>query len=390
MKTRKATHTFLFLAGLLMLNACSSAVKDVAKKDGVDRRFVIERSWARQTARQDFLGARLNHVSEPVLFNHLVIQGNEIDGIVAYHQKWGRKVWSRQFSGGVTSTPREQKGVLYFGAGDGFFYALDAATGKTKWSAPIKSEGLGTPLVTDEAVYFLSGNNAALALKSDNGEQIWFYSRQDSANITVRGASEPTLVGNRLYAGFSDGYLVALDKDKGGLVWEKQISQNARFRDVDAKPVVDGERIYISSYDGQLHCLSTKDGQTLWVNDEGGFTPVTIVGEQIFYSTSTRKLLALEKTSGKLIWERTLNQSVAGQPLVHRGLVIVGEWSGALRAFESTTGNDVTEFTTGRGVTSRPVLDTKTDYLYVMTADANLFALRLKLKELAGVWPWEN
>jgi outer membrane protein assembly factor BamB len=355
-----------------------------------EKQFVFEKSWARHTIEGDYyLGARVNHTQEPVLYKELVIQGNELDSLSAYDKTTGRLRWKKRISGGVASSAKLADGVLYFGGGDGFFYAVQAANGVTKWSFPIRSEGIGAPLVANDAVYFLAGNSAAYAVRASTGEQIWFYNRPDPADITVRGASEPSLYGKNLYLGFSDGALVVLDKDKGTVVWEKPLSTNARFKDVDAKPVIDGERVYISSYDGQLYCLNALNGQTLWVSDEGGFTPVTIFENTIYYSTSTRKLMALDKVSGKQLWSVDLKKTVASQPVVYRGLVLASEWSGSLKAFDQLTGRLVTAFDTGRGVTSRPALDPARDAVYVMSVDANLFALRLKLKNQKSTLPWE-
>lgn len=352
--------------------------------------FHFQKSWARHTVLGEYLGARINHVMAPVLYEDLVIQGNEKDGIVAYKQKSGRRVWSREIQGGVTASAKEMGGVLYVGAGDGFFYALDAKTGATRWSFPIKSEGIGAPFVTADVVYFLTGNNGAYALRAQTGETIWFYSRVDGANITVRGASEPTVAGEYVYMGFSDGYVVALRKDKGTLVWEQKISEGLRFKDVDAKPVLDGENLYVSSYDGSLYCLKASTGSVVWTHEDGGFTPVTIDGAIVYFSTSTGKVLALEKTSGKIVWSRDLAATMAGQPILYRGLVIFGEWGGALRALDMRTGADVTQFVTGRGVTAMPVVNKETGYLYLMTIDANLFALKLNLQDRIGEWPWQQ
>ncbi len=365
----------LALVAIGALSGCATMKQPTAK------RFVLERSWARHTLMREYLGARINHVMEPLLFEGLVIQGNEVDGIMAYDQVTGRQRWKRAIQGGVTASAKIEGDTLLFGAGDGFFYALDALTGRTKWSFPIRSEGIGSPLVQDGVVYFLTGTNTAYALKVASGEQIWVYSRPDSANLTVRGASEPTSWGTRLYAGFSDGVLVALDRAKGTVIWEKPLSESGRFRDVDSKPVIDGNTLYVSSYDGQLYALDVSTGQTLWVNDQGGFSPVTVSGANLYYSSSTRKVLALDKASGKVLWDRDLKTTVATPPVVYRGLVFFGEWSGVFRALDLTTGSEVAHFATGRGVTSKAALDKKTDTFYVMTADANLFALKLKLKD---------
>lgn len=371
-----ALQVVLSLFGSLTIMGCASLKLTAAKKQ-----FVFERSWARHTIEGPYyLGARINHIMEPVLFSDLVIQGNEFDGIVAYNKTTGNLRWRRHIVGGVASAARLFNGHIFFGGGDGFFYALNATNGQTKWSFPIRSEGIGAPLVTEDAVFFLAGNNSAYALKTTSGEQIWFYNRPDPSDITVRGASEPNLVGKNIYLGFSDGALVAIDKDKGTLLWEKQLGQGARFRDIDAKPIIDGGRIYVSSYDGQLYCLNLANGQTIWVNEEGGFTPVTVSSDTIFYSTSTRKVLALDKMSGKIIWSTDLENTVAGSPTLFRGLVLIGEWSGSLRALDQQTGKTVALFETGRGITAKPIVDPTSQLVYVMTADANLFALRLNFK----------
>ena len=356
--------------------------------DYQDNQFLFIRRWVRHTPTKDYVGYRISHVMEPVIAGNLVIAGNEFDGIRAYNKLTGQDKWKRYINGGVTASARLYDGTVYFGAGDGYFYALDARTGRTQWRFPIRSEGIGAPLVTPDTVYFLTGTNSAYAVDRKTGNQIWVYPRQDSASITVRGASEPTLIGDKLYAGFSDGFLVALDKARGTMVWEKQLNSAIRFRDVDAKPVLDNGRLYVSSYDGQLFCLDEKTGHTIWTDDQGGFTPVTIVGNRIYYSTSTRMVQALDKVSGKVLWSLNFKDTVATQPVYYRGLVLFGEWDGPLVAVNARTGKTVAQFITGIGVTAMPTIDPKTSMVYLNTRDANLFALKMSLRSPMKDWPW--
>ncbi len=378
----------------LFFIACSSVPRPTELTDKNQTRdnavrFTFEKSWARQTTATPYYGYRINHIARPIVFEDLVIQGNEIDGVTAYNKKSGHRIWHRELSGGVTADIGLKNGILFIGAGDGFFYALDAKTGVSRWTFPIRSEGIGAPLVTDDAVYFLTGTNSAYALNLETGTQIWFYNRQDSNSLTVRGASQPSEYHGRIYFGFSDGFLVALDKTKGTMIWEKQLSTGQRFRDVDAKPVIDNGRVYVSNYDGQLFCVNADNGQTVWTHDEGGFLPVTISGDTLYYSTSTRKIQALDKNSGKIIWSQDLLNTVATQPILYRGLLVFGEWAGRLRALDARTGDPVTAFITGRGVTSSITVDPALDRLYVMTIDANLFSLRLRHKMPVERWPWD-
>ncbi len=107
-------------------------------------------------------------------------------------------------------------------------------------------------------VYVLAGNNVFYALDAATGRQIWLYSRQDTSQFSIRGGSQAALRNGTLYVGFSDGSLVALNAKSGSVVWELQLNRNKRFRDVDATPVLDGDQIYVASYDDKLYCVSAE------------------------------------------------------------------------------------------------------------------------------------
>ena len=141
----------------LSLLGCAGATKGPQQT----KEFRFDRSWARHTFDKEYLGYKLNHIMAPILYKKLVVQGNEVDGLVAYDKKSGRQKWRINIDGGVTSDAKLHKDILYFGAGDGFFYAVDLSTGTKRWTFPIRAEGLGAPLVEDGVVYFLAGNNGA-------------------------------------------------------------------------------------------------------------------------------------------------------------------------------------------------------------------------------------
>jgi hypothetical protein len=72
-----------------------------------------------------------------------------------------------------------------------------------------------------------------------------------------------------------------------------------------------------------------------------------------------------------------------------KGTVVVGELSGALRFYDSRTGEFVTEFQPGRGVNSRVAVDANKGEVYFISHDANLFALKADWKRFSKEWPWE-
>lgn len=352
-------------------------------------RFVVEKRWVRSTVDQTYLGGRRIHRFTPILTDTLVIAGNSIDGIVAYDRNTAHVKWRMTLKDGVEGGATLSEEILYFGSGDGQFYAVQVENGQTLWTYPLKAEGIARPTVKAGVVYVLGGNNVVHALNAKTGKLVWLYNRREAGNISIRGGSQPLVVDDKVLVGFSDGSLVALNKSSGSVLWEVNINRNKRFRDVDAAPVLEGDTIFISSYDGALYALSKSDGRILWTVEEGGYDEVLVQGNTVFYSSTSGKTMALDKGSGKIIWSRDNPKGTATAPSIYKGVLIVGEMEGALRFHDARTGDFLSKFEPGRGVTSRASVDSRSGAIYFVSADANLFALNGSWKRFAKDWPWE-
>jgi outer membrane protein assembly factor BamB len=379
---RKTALAFLFsFAGLL---GCASM-------GPTDRQtLVLEKAWVRSTPVKEYLGSRRQHRFAPIVYSDLVIAANSLDGIVAYDQKTVSVRWRLRLKDGVEGGAIIDGDNLLFGASDGFFYSVKAASGQINWTYPIKAEGLGEPFVIGGVVYFVAGNNVLLALQIDSGKLNWLYTRRDSSNLSIRGGSRPNVIGDVVYAGFSDGYLVALSRLSGSVIWEVSLNRNKRFRDVDAHPVIADNRIYITSYDGSLYCLNQSDGKPIWSIDDGGESAVVLQDKRLYYSASNGKTMAVDRDSGKILWTYVNPTGIAVQPVLYKKLVLAGEMNGPLRILDERSGEEIGQFDTGWGITARPVVNESTSQIYLMTAGANLYALRLNWERRSRNWPWEN
>ena len=367
---------------LLILTGCTTVKRS-------PNRFVVEKRWARSTLAQEYLAGRRIHRFTPIVTEKVIYAANSIDGISALDRSNAQTIWRFDVKDGVEGGAQLADDILYFGAGDGQLYALQAATGALLWTYPLKAEGLAEPLVRNGVVYVLGGNNVAHALDAKTGRLIWLYNRREASNLSVRGGSQPALSGDNVLIGFSDGALVALNKNSGTVSWETSLNRNKRFRDVDATPVVDGENVYVSSYDGSLYALGRADGKILWTIDDGGYEKVQIAGPTLFYSSTNGKTMAVEKASGKVIWTKDNPRGIGTGPVLYRNVLIIGEMSGALRFLDTRTGDFLGDFAPGRGVTSRAAVDPKKGEVYFVSHDANLYALRVNWKRYARDWPWE-
>jgi outer membrane protein assembly factor BamB len=355
----------------------------------VPNKFVVEKRWVRGTTQVEYLGGQRLHRFTPILTDKLVITGNSIDGLVAYDRKTAHTKWRMEILDGVEGGAQLAEDILFFGAGDGQFYAVQHDNGKLLWTYPLKAEGLARPLVRGGVVFVLGGNNVAHALNAKTGKLIWTYNRREASNISIRGGSQPAVAGDLVLIGFSDGALVALNKSSGSIIWEANLNRNKRFRDVDATPVVDGDTVYISSYDGALYAVNRADGKVLWTVDDGGYEEVLLGPNQLFFSSTSGKTMALDKGSGKILWSKDNPRGMATAPTLYKGVLMVGEMEGALRFYDARSGEFLSEFEPGRGVTSKASVDPATGEVYFMSTDANLFALKVSWKRFAKEWAWE-
>lgn len=388
--------TFLVLSvGLsLILGGCSVLEKR-------PRELVLRKDWVRQTWQSDYNSYRLAHLMTPIIYKDMVIQGNAVDGIAAYHRKLGHVFWRYSVKNGISSGAQESDGKLYFGASDGQFYCLDIMTGKLNWSFPTRVENLAQPLVADKVVYFLSGNDTLYALDAATGKQKWVYVRSSSSDLSIRGGSRPVLVADTLYVGFADGYLVALHARDGTIAWERQINTNIRFKDVDSTPVVDGNNIFVSGFDNALYSLTRQTGQTQWRLDGGSSFPVTVDGSMLYYSTSEGKIRAVKKDTGTVTWETSLKTGIATQPVRFKDYLVYGETDGALRVANPSDGKSVIHFYPRLGVNTTPLADIENNRIYFMSNQGNLYSLvfqferdesftklRANYEESARAWGW--
>ena len=286
----KIKRSFSFLFILLLAPLFSSCA--YMKTTTAPRTLSIKKQWVSSTLKSEEKGFLHYHNMEPIVTQDTIYQGNATDGISAYNRTTGRTLWRLNLKGGMAGGAALIDNHLYFGANDGYFYSVRANTGEIEWTFLTKSESLSSPSISKDIIYFLSGKDTLYALDRKTGRQKWLYARQGLSNMSIRSGSRPLVYNSTVYTGFADGTFVALKSKNGQVKWERQLSSNKKFRDIDASPVRDGNHLYVPSYDGHLFRLDL-NGEVLWRVDGGSYTPVTIKGNNLFYSSSNGFIFCL-------------------------------------------------------------------------------------------------
>ena len=286
----------------------------------------------------------------------------------------GRVEWEFKTADPFLAGASVHEGTAYVPGGDGTLYALRVRDGSLVWKYDAGEQLATTPLVGDGKVYVLSHANTLFAVDAASGRWVWQYRRDLPTGFTVEGAGAPTLSNGVLYAGFADGFLVALDPSTGAAKWEHALSSPGKeFLDIDASPIVDAAgRVIAASYKDGISALDAENGAVVWTSVIAGITATLHRGDVVFTS-GAGAIRALLAENGRTVWSLPVTEHVAYAPAYARGMLVVPV-DRALLFLDSATGRARLRWDPGQGVTASPAAAARR--LYVLSNAGYLYALR--------------
>lgn len=357
-----------------LVSSCTT-MKDQQQGGSKDVRTFL--SFVRPTVDSEIKRFRKINRARVLYNDKVLITSNSHDGLVAYDLQTGVRKWSYVVPNGVEKEPALFNNRLFFGGNDGYFYSLNSDSGQEIWKTHIKSEIVSTPAydASEGRVYIITTSNSLLALEAENGRQVWSYTRQDPSSYSIRGGTTPLIHKNLLYVGFSEGSFVAFNKSNGTINWEIQLNKNKRFKDIDSSAVVENEKIYVSGYDDKLYVLSATNGDVLNKFEGGGYVPVTIDKDILYYSSTNGKVYALNKESLKIKWEYVVKSGLPSEMALYKDYVVFGESQGDLIFLDKESGELRSRFEPGRGIQTPISINEKRSEVYFISGEANLYSL---------------
>jgi outer membrane protein assembly factor BamB len=119
------------------------------------------------------------------------------------------------------SSPVVSGNTVIFGSGDQTVYALDAVTGKLKWSFATGDVVHASPAVANGVVYIGSWDRNLYAIDLASGREKWRYVTGNDTTIynQIGIASSAAVSGGRVFVGGRDGHFHAVDEKTGKLAW---------------------------------------------------------------------------------------------------------------------------------------------------------------------------
>jgi outer membrane protein assembly factor BamB len=148
-------------------------------------------------------------LSTPAVGGRRVFAGGDGSGLSAFSEA-GKPLWSfpGKAGGDWFGPPLYAAGTVYVTTYQRYVYAVDALTGKAKWSARVSGSALAAPaLDTGRSVLYVTAqtfrkNPTLWAFAARTGTELWSY---PAGSINKSAAVR----GDRLYVGSLDGYFYA-------------------------------------------------------------------------------------------------------------------------------------------------------------------------------------
>lgn len=296
-------------------------------------------------------------------------------------------VWSENV-GASLSYVVVAENMVFANASNGLTYALDLATGATKWSKST-STNLG-PAYDKGSVFIVTSGGLLSALNAKSGKTLWSVQLPYQYSFS----SPPMAVEGQVFTGGagSGGNVYAVDEASGNLNWTEGVENGD-----DSSPAFGDKGIYVS-YPCQYYKFDPKSGNTDWhysgdCEGGGGNTPVyygdrayiqdwtsgnyilnaktgSIVGSfgadngdpPAFYKPTGGKALGFSLDSGTLygwkvatqtnVWSFAGDGGLSTAPIVVNGIVFEGSNSGEVYALDASNGTEEWSDSTGAAVTS--------------------------------------
>lgn len=359
------------------------------------------RAEARPPLGLDLLSLRWKHVTRdrrgeikpqefasPVVWADTVYAGSKTGTFVALRATTGVVRWQADL-GPVGGPPTVGRGYVYVGTDDGELHCLDAQTGKARWSfAPDGGGGIAqAPVLAGDLVIFSNEAGEVRALDAQTGTSRWQHvgPKPDLDATDLRGHAGVAVDGDFVYTGFSDGTLVALRRDTGTLAWSASLRGEAeRFVDVDATPVLVGDRIFATSSSGGVWGLDRVTGRVHWrlpiedasLGDAGSVGGLASDGERLFVAVAELGLYALD-LDGNVLWRQgTRGGGEPGTPVVADGLLVYTLAHDGMFLADPASGELFEYFDPGDGVSAAPAI--AGDALFVLTNLGVLYGFDLE------------
>ena len=206
--------------------------------------------------------------------------------------------------------------------------------------------------------------------------------------LLLRGSAMPVIYKNSIIAGFANGNIYAWNLQTGDKKWVNTVSlpkgnsELERMVDIDATPLVLNNKIYGSTYQGNIKSIDFSTGDTLWTHKISSYNNLSTGFNSLFVSDDKSFITSFDSVSGAINWtQKNLAWRQLSPTQTCKKYLVVGDGQGYLHVLSQANGEIV-----GRskidssGIRVQPVVID--NIIYTFTNNGILSAFKLEKSNL--------
>lgn len=338
----------------------------------------VERLWQVNTG--DGAGQLYLKLS-PLITDDKIVVTDRHGEVSAYEPQSGKRLWKTELDIPVSGGVGGDADHLVVTGTNGHVVMLDAA-GNVSWSVDASSEVLTPAQIAAGLVIIRSVDGRISALRLKDGSEQWSFKR-DVPALSLRGNSVPIITQGYIFAGLDNGRLVTLDLLSGKTIFDIAIatpsgrSELERLVDIDGHSVIEGDTLYMASYQGRVISLDVRRGQLNWSRPFSSFSGVELAASSLFSADERDHIWALDASNGATLWKQDkLQARQVTRPVAMGNTLLVADFEGYLHWLSPFDGRFLARVQTDdAGVIVAPQVYNNT--AYVLSREGELSAYRI-------------
>ena len=364
--------SLIFITALLgsLLAACSSGIDPIEPPSELTTykaELKLQQRWSREVGAGS--GGKYLKLM-PLLDGERLFVAGRYGRVRAYHSLTGERLWQVELERTISAGVGEAAGLLLFG-GDAELFAVDKLSGELRWSSPLSSEVLSSPVSLGDTIVTHALDGSINAVSRTDGSVLWRH-LEKVPSLTLRGSGKPLIVGaDRVVVGNASGQVIALNLQTGNLLWRATIASPRgrtdleRMVDVDAELVADDGVIYASAFQGYVAAIDAASGQLIWTREISSQSGIVVDESALFVGDSSSNIWALSRSNGATLWKQgKLLRRALGVPAQQGRYLLLGDYDGYLHWLDKEDGHLVARTRVRNFEEHFPVKDEYTDDSY--------------------------
>ncbi len=272
----------------------------------------------------------------PYITDNRVYLSDAEGRVEAWQREDGKHLWSVNLKEDISGGVNGGEGIVAIGTENGEVVALDADDGSESWRTKVPSEAMSLSEARYGVIAVRTNDNSVHALDVRSGNISWSAGKSRPA-LTLRGASQPKVVGDLVLVGFDDGKLMAINLRDGEPVWEVPVSIPKGRSELERMSDVDGEFAYLdgivfaASFNGRVVAIDLDTGKTQWTKDLSSYAGLSVDRERVYVTDADDSVWGLDISTGATLWrqDKFLYRELTA-PQVMGNYIVVGDYDGYL------------------------------------------------------------